>query len=1025
MASDLGEAPRQALWPKPHRATQVASSTSDRGGKHAGSRCRWAARVLRPTVLLVSWLPHSAQAQRLNLPQGSPTQSALRSPDVETPGHRARTPAQRHEDGGRKGKDRGRGGSLDLASGATVSPAVALPQQRGGSAGASRAAWAPAERPALNCRGGAGARSGLPSSASAGPARAGPALLGGTERLIVAEGNPPLPPPGAGAPCLGPTAAGSGLDLAGATTPDPPGRAERRSLLEQQRAEQLKAEQQSKLWERKVALQRIEDDRKRIKERMQQAQAMAPQVSSPEPGRQPSSSGDCLLVIRLPAGDPVRGRFLADSSLESVRQQLLSWHPELPASSNFQQNFPRRRFGPADMPQTLQALGLTPSATLCVVDPVPEAPGKPEPGPSAQASPEEGVRPGLAPGVEEAAFPPRGEPPPGPHPPTEGVAPGGLSGTHSHAESAPPVPHRWGSGRRLESGVAAEPEPLGAAAVRLEAAGGQHHEPAEPGRPVGRPARAHGAARLLPPRHSQGAPGPRHQWPAAGNRLRSTDESGAEARAPLQLAVARAAEERLQQASRRAEEEQRAGPGPTSPPSRPAPSVPPLLRLSLQAAVTLLTEPRRQYRGSLAALAPVLAEQLLAHAAREGLLTPRTLRLFSGCALQRLRLDCCPQATNALLRQLRAFPALCRLRLVSCPVLTDQGLAVLQHLPRLQRLDLSACAQLTDRCLQFLTGLPLLSHLALDRTRVSDRGLVPFLLAAPPSLTHLSLGHTGVTEGSLRLLPQGAPRLLLLSLKQTGVTDVSALRQLEALQTLHLDGTRVSEASLRALSAHPALSCLTLAGVESVRGDHALELVSGLPLVQLTLPSRHTVTNVGLAALCRLTGLVELDLTDYSHISDEGLQGLPQLCRLRRLSLSNTPVTDRGLRHVQGLPLLEELCLDRLGVSGAGVARCIVCLPHLQVLSLAGTPVGDSVARRGLARCRQLLKLNLSRTRLTDRGLRFLVTVPLVQLNLDGSGVTAAGVASFLAACPSLGSVRAGNLRVLAAEDVSDEEGPG
>ncbi|KAF7235591.1 Dynein regulatory complex subunit 6 [Varanus komodoensis] len=683
----------------------------------------------------------------------------------------------------------------------------------------------------------------------------------------------------------------SGLDLAGATTPDPPGRAERRSLLEQQRAEQLKAEQQSKLWERKVALQRIEDDRKRIKERMQQAQAMAPQVSSPEPGRQPSSSGDCLLVIRLPAGDPVRGRFLADSSLESVRQQLLSWHPELPASSNFQQNFPRRRFGPADMPQTLQALGLTPSATLCVVDP--------------------------------------------------------------------------------------------------------------------------------------GAPGPRHQWPAAGNRLRSTDESGAEARAPLQLAVARAAEERLQQASRRAEEEQRAGPGPTSPPSRPAPSVPPLLRLSLQAAVTLLTEPRRQYRGSLAALAPVLAEQLLAHAAREGLLTPRTLRLFSGCALQRLRLDCCPQATNALLRQLRAFPALCRLRLVSCPVLTDQGLAVLQHLPRLQRLDLSACAQLTDRCLQFLTGLPLLSHLALDRTRVSDRGLVPFLLAAPPSLTHLSLGHTGVTEGSLRLLPQGAPRLLLLSLKQTGVTDVSALRQLEALQTLHLDGTRVSEASLRALSAHPALSCLTLAGVESVRGDHALELVSGLPLVQLTLPSRHTVTNVGLAALCRLTGLVELDLTDYSHISDEGLQGLPQLCRLRRLSLSNTPVTDRGLRHVQGLPLLEELCLDRLGVSGAGVARCIVCLPHLQVLSLAGTPVGDSVARRGLARCRQLLKLNLSRTRLTDRGLRFLVTVPLVQLNLDGSGVTAAGVASFLAACPSLGSVRAGNLRVLAAEDVSDEEGPG
>lgn len=72
------------------------------------------------------------------------------------------------------------------------------------------------------------------------------------------------------------------------------------------------------------------------------------------------------------------------------------------------------------------------------------------------------------------------------------------------------------------------------------------------------------------------------------------------------------------------------------------------------------------------------------------------------------------------------------------------------------------------------------------------------------------------------------------------------------------------------------------AGLEALpRGNPPLRALSpGLPaLSQLALPSRHTVTDAGLAALCRLAGLLELDLTDYSHITNEGLQHLPQLSR--------------------------------------------------------------------------------------------------------------------------------------------------
>lgn len=68
------------------------------------------------------------------------------------------------------------------------------------------------------------------------------------------------------------------------------------------------------------------------------------------------------------------------------------------------------------------------------------------------------------------------------------------------------------------------------------------------------------------------------------------------------------------------------------------------------------------------------------------------------------------------------------------------------------------------------TGLRQLSHLALDQTRVSDRGLAAFLLSAPPTLTHLSLNQTGITEGTLHLLPHSAPHLWVLSVKQTGVS---------------------------------------------------------------------------------------------------------------------------------------------------------------------------------------------------------------------------------------------------------------
>ena len=53
--------------------------------------------------------------------------------------------------------------------------------------------------------------------------------------------------------------------------------------------------------------------------------------------------------------------------------------------------------------------------------------------------------------------------------------------------------------------------------------------------------------------------------------------------------------------------------------------------------------------------------------------------------------------------------------------------------------------------------------------------------------------------------------------------------------------------------------------------------------------------------------------------------------RLKKLSLSNTQVTDAGLPSLRCLQELLELCLDRTAVTSRGVAALVTCLPHLQV----------------------------------------------------------------------------------------------
>ncbi|XP_041718056.1 uncharacterized protein LOC121550043 isoform X2 [Coregonus clupeaformis] len=807
-------------------------------------------------------------------------------------------------------------------------------------------------------------------------------------------------------------------------------RQDKSDFQEQQRmrvANEARNERRQKKQERELVLKRIAEDRRSLQEKKTQPSAPTETMSPPDSSKgqrlggtvQTSVEHNCILMIRLPSGESMRERFSADAPLRSVVEHISGRHPSL-TSFSLLQGFPRKRFGEAELACSLRSLGLTPNAALCIQTTPPETPQDP-PSPAARLllGQEEVVVPPPAPPqpqmpmLEEGGMQDPALPPPLPHQLwEEAVGYAGIPGV------GPPMTgpsHSWGRGQKLNPGDAEE-----AASSEDEELPEGEREP---------PFLFNGMPRLpfFPENRLHGGLEPRHHWPDQGNRLREgvVEDPAVEpeeaAGHVVPGAAGQAAVERLQRA---AQDDHHASQGHPSPPKRPfrTPSVPSLCVMATLATVNLMTAPSMQYSSSLSCLTPELAELLLSHMSRERLLRPRTLELFFGCPMQKFVLNCYPYSTNELLRQLRAFTALKHLSLVNSPLITDTGLSVLCSLLKLQHLNLASCSKLTDSCLQHITGLKSLSFLSLDQTKVSDVGMVLYLQSAPSSLTQLSLNQTSVTEATLAALPACVPQLRLLSVKHTKVRDVSALAALPSLQALYLDGTGVMEGSLECLAVHSTLSALSLAGISVADGNHALQIISGLRLTQLTLPGRHSVTDAGLTFLSRLSLLSELDLTDYTHVTDHGVTQLATMTRLKRLSLSNTQVTDAGLPSLRSLQELLELCLDRTAVTSRGVAALVTCLPHLQVLSLASTQVGDTVVRRGLVHCAQLFKLNLSRTRITDHGLKFLKCMSLSQVNLDGSGVSLTGIANLITSCPHVTSIRASHTRAIPPDQVSDDD---
>jgi serine/threonine-protein kinase len=228
----------------------------------------------------------------------------------------------------------------------------------------------------------------------------------------------------------------------------------------------------------------------------------------------------------------------------------------------------------------------------------------------------------------------------------------------------------------------------------------------------------------------------------------------------------------------------------------------------------------------------------------------------------------------------------------------------------------------------------------------------------------------------------------------------------------------INDSALSGLKDRVDINTLELAG--SKISDKALEHAHHLPLIRIELNSNPKITNKvlnyiksdfleeldlsrtgfngdGIPALSKFENLRTLALAS-DHITDPDLTSLKKLVGLINLDLSDNPkITDAALSVISKLPKLRQLNLTKTGINGQGLTE-LRNLRDLSMLNIGGTKVDD----RGVVAIHSLplTVLNLFNTAITDGALESIAKIKtLHELGLQGVPLSLASM-KLIAALP-------------------------
>lgn len=136
---------------------------------------------------------------------------------------------------------------------------------------------------------------------------------------------------------------------------------------------------------------------------------------------------------------------------------------------------------------------------------------------------------------------------------------------------------------------------------------------------------------------------------------------------------------------------------------------------------------------------------------------------------------------------------------------------------------------------------------------------------------------------------------------------------------------------------------------------------------------------------------IKLSLTMNASVTDESLQCLAEVPKLRELNLTSTSTTDAGLAFLSELPELDSLILTSTQVQGIK-ADALASLRKLRELTLTSSLFEDEGIQK-LAGLKTLELLKLDDTQVTDEGMEFLRGLASLRiLNLQGSIISDVGM---------------------------------
>lgn len=179
--------------------------------------------------------------------------------------------------------------------------------------------------------------------------------------------------------------------------------------------------------------------------------------------------------------------------------------------------------------------------------------------------------------------------------------------------------------------------------------------------------------------------------------------------------------------------------------------------------------------------------------------------------------------------------------------------------------------------------------------------------------------------------------------------------------------------------------------------DSDMPALARLPDLKRLDLSLTRISDRGMRTLRTASGIEELNLYFTEQVGDEGAAVLRNWKHLKRLNLRGTKITDSTLEMLAGLPSIERLDIGWAQITDTGLDH-LSALTNLRWLTMGGNKLTDT-ALQFLRQMPQIEYLDISGTQRTDSGLWSLLlndagvqaiagVTELRELRLNGTNIT-------------------------------------